>query len=125
MLLKCKIFYKIQPKVVIELGSWLGASTRHIAQLLPEDGIVYAVDHWLGSIEHHTPSFSHYLPTLYEQFLSNVIHSGLEHKIFPVRMSTLEAVELFRNEGIQPDLIYVDASHDEDSVYKIYKPISL
>lgn len=33
-------------------------------------------------------------------------------------MSTLEAVELFRNEGIQPDLIYVDASHDEDSVYK-------
>src|SRR5579872_2430565 len=36
-------------KTVIEVGSWLGSSTRHIAKTIPEDGIVYAVDHWLGS----------------------------------------------------------------------------
>ena len=107
-----------QPKVVIELGSWLGSSARHIAQLLPEEGIVYAVDHWLGSVEHHTPKFLDYLPSLYDQFLSNVIHAGLTHKIVPIRMHTLEAVKMFCDEGIQPDLIYVDASHDEDSVYK-------
>jgi len=110
-------------KVVIELGSWLGASTRHIASSLPEDGIVYAVDHWLGSPDHsifspdYCPELYEVLPVLYEQFLSNIIHSKLTDKIIPVRNSTLEAVNYFYENGIKPDIIYVDASHDEDSVY--------
>ena len=107
-----------KPKVVIELGSWLGKSTRHIAQIIPKDGIVYAVDHWLGSVEHHATQFSKYLPTLYDQFLSNVIHTKLTDKIIPVRMTTLQAVNEFVARNIVPDLIYVDASHDEESVYK-------
>ena len=36
-------------KVVVEVGSWMGASTIDIAEKIPEDGIVYAVDHWLGT----------------------------------------------------------------------------
>lgn len=95
------LFWEIKPKAVIELGSWLGASTRHMAQLLPESGVVYAVDHWLGSVEHHKNRIFHkYLPTLYEQFLSNVIHAGLTHKIFPIRMNTLDAVKIFQDENI-------------------------
>jgi predicted O-methyltransferase YrrM len=100
--------------VAIELGSWLGKSTRHIASILPEDGIVYAVDHWLGSEEHR---HSVELPVLYEQFLSNVIHAHLTEKIVPLRMTTLEAAEEFRKWGTAPDLVYVDAAHDEESVY--------
>ena len=34
-------------KNVLEVGSWLGSSTRHLATLIPEDGKVFAVDHWL------------------------------------------------------------------------------
>lgn len=116
---------KHQPKIVIELGSWLGLSTRHIAKCLPYDGHVFAVDHWLGSDEHQieTPE---YLPTLYQQFLSNVIHEELTEKITPVKMTTLEAVDYFLKNEIVPDLIYVDASHDEKSVYadlKAYFPL--
>lgn len=103
-----------QPKVVVELGSWLGASTRHIAQILPEESIVYAVDSWQGE----APKLLKDSPPLYDQFLSNVIHAGLTHKIFPLRMSTLEAIKVFEREGIQPDLIYIDPSHIENDLYQ-------
>lgn len=98
---------------VIEVGSWLGQSTRHIASLLPSNGKVYAIDHWKGSVEHQaTPG----LEMIYEQFLSNVIHAGLTDKIIPIRMSSLEAAEYFRSNSIKADLIYIDASHDTESV---------
>ncbi len=110
-----------KPKTVVELGSWLGKSTRHIAKLLPDDGKVFAVDHWLGSVEHQSPErtdVQHLLPSLYEHFLSNVVQEYLTEKIFPLRMTTVDAVQKIRQLGIKIDLVYVDASHDEESVYK-------
>src|SRR5690242_9264823 len=55
-------------KNVVEVGSWLGSSTRHIASLLPPDGKVYAVDHWQGSEEHFHMDVRSWIPTLYQQF---------------------------------------------------------
>lgn len=103
-------------KTIIEVGSWLGLSTRHMATLIPEDGMVYAVDHWLGSDGLQT-TFSDLIPTIYKQFLSNVIHAGLTHKIYPIRMRSLEAAKECVEWGLFPDLIYIDGSHDEKSVY--------
>lgn len=111
------LFAIYKPKVVIEVGCWAGASTRHMASLLSEGGVVYAVDHWKGSIEHQPGQgwWSPILPKLYEQFLSNVIHAQLTDKIIPVRMSSLEASKHLAH--ISADLIYIDASHDYQSVY--------
>ena|ERR1700722_17517051 len=94
-------------KTVIEVGSWLGLSTRHIARTLPEDGIVYAVDHWLGSPNENNSSFD--MENLYRQFLSNVIHENLTHKIIPVRMPSMEAARTLK---VVPDLVYIDATHE-------------
>ncbi|HEX2578927.1 MAG TPA: class I SAM-dependent methyltransferase [Rhabdochlamydiaceae bacterium] len=98
-------------KIIIEVGSWLGLSTRHLAKTIPEDGIVYAVDHWKGSPNEDNSSFD--IPNLYRQFLSNVIHENLTHKIVPVRMSSLEASQVLK---VKPDLIYLDATHDFTNV---------
>lgn len=108
-----KLLKERKARTVVELGSWLGKSTRHIASLLPEGGKVYAVDHWLGSAEHQN---SIEIPRLYEQFLSNAIHAKLTDKIIPKKMTTLEAAEEFKANGLQIDVVYVDASHDEASV---------
>ena len=105
-------------KVVIEVGSWLGRSTRHIAKKLPKQGKVYAVDHWLGSVEHQ-PGGEHWhecLPQLYEQFLSNVIHKKLTHKIIPVRMASVDAEKYLSQVAV--DLIYIDAGHETETVYQ-------
>lgn len=103
-------------KTVVEVGSWMGASTVHIASLLPSDGKVYAVDHWRGSEEHQKGKelWTPVLPYLYEQFLSNVVHKGLAHKIIPMRMDSLAASKVF---NAYADLVYLDAAHDTDSVY--------
>lgn len=106
-------------KTVVEVGSWLGKSTIHIASLLPEDGKVYAVDHWLGSAEHQPGEWAYYqaLPYLYQQFLSNVIHAGMSHKIVPIRMDSLSAVHEIQRLNVRVDMVYLDAGHDKASVY--------
>lgn len=108
--------HRISPNVVVEVGCWLGSSTRFIAERVKPGAKVYAVDHWLGSVEHQQmPDGISHLPTLYQQFLSNVIHKKLTDVIVPVRMSSKEA---FYNLDVEADLIYIDASHDAQSVYE-------
>ena len=104
------------PRIVIEVGSWTGLSTCHIASLLDEDSILYAVDHWLGSSEHQDIAIR---PYLYEQFLSNVIHSGFSFAIVPIKMTSMDAATYLPNIlGVkQADFIYIDASHETDEVF--------
>lgn len=109
-----KLFQNNKISKVIEVGSWLGLSTRHIASLLPENGLLYAVDTWKGSIE--TDYLQEFMPTLYEQFLSNIIHAGLTHKVKPIRMDSVRASDFLKSEIGHIDLIYLDAAHDTESV---------
>lgn len=111
-----KLLEEKEARVVVELGSFLGKSTRFIASHLPAQGRIYAVDHWLGSPEHQSPGRVDVYPklsTLYERFLSNVIHAGLCDKVIPVQATTKEAL-LFIEE--EPDLVFVDASHEYEEV---------
>lgn len=97
---------------VIEVGSWLGCSTRFLGSSIKKGGKVYAVDTWLGSSEaehEKNPRLSY----LYQQFLSNVKHAGLTDIIVPVRMTSLEAAKAL---NVKADLIYIDAAHDTKSV---------
>jgi len=111
-----KLIGEKKPKIIVELGSWLGESAIFMADLLDNDGKLYAVDHWQGSVEHHEVTNSKaLLPSLYQQFLSNVIHAKLTNKIIPVKSSTYEAAF---NLDVKADLIYVDAAHDEKNVFQ-------
>jgi len=101
--------------IIVELGSFLGGSTRFMANLLDNTSKLYAIDHWLGNInwekkEETKDIYSH----MFHLFLSNIIHSKLTNKIIPIRMETIEAAKALK---IKPDIIYIDASHDEASVY--------
>jgi len=102
---------KKKVKVIIEVGSWLGASTRDFASMIPSDGKVYAVDHWQGS---PIQSGNEQLFNIYDQFLSNVIHAGLTDKIVPIQMNSICASCYLQ--GMQADLIYIHASHNGQSI---------
>lgn len=95
----------------IELGCWLGKSTRFFADRCE---LVIAIDHWKGSPEHHLPGrddVAEKLPRLYPQFLRNC--SSYEN-ICPLRVTTATAKSLVLP---KVGLIYVDAAHDEGSVF--------
>lgn len=103
---------------VIEVGSWLGSSTRHIASLLQPNGKLYAVDTWEGSVEHHqNEEWKNMLTTLYDQFLSNVIHAQLTDRIIPFRATSLDAAIALKQNLDKVDLVYIDAGHDTESVF--------
>ena len=102
-----RLLIRIRPKVVIELGSWIGKSTRF---LVDRCELVIAVDHWLGSDEHQE-KYADVLPSLFDQFLSNCARH--RDKIVPLRMASDEAAKLPLPEA---DLIYIDACHDEAQV---------
>jgi hypothetical protein len=101
-------------RVVVELGAWLGMSTRHIAKLAPHATII-SVDHWEGSPEHLAGAqFQRMLPTLFDSFLSECWQ--YRDRIIPLRFSTIDGLRTIANYGIEPDLIFIDAEHSYDAV---------
>lgn len=105
----------VKPSRILELGSWTGVSTRFLCNAAPEAQVV-AVDHWEGSVEHHEdPTYSAMLPTLYETFLTSCWE--FRDRLVPIRLDTISGINFLRDIGWVPDIAYVDASHDTESVY--------
>ena len=114
----------VNPRLVIEIGSWKGHSAIRIAQgLRRRSARVLCVDTWLGSIEHWLhPALRRELhlvrgfPTLYRRFLSNVAAARMTGTISALPMTSDAAAILVAKHRLRADLIYVDAAHDEASV---------
>lgn len=113
-----KLIQDHQVEIAIEVGSWMGASARDIAKMLPPNGYLISVDTWLGS-EEHQPGESFYtipIQQLFHQFLSNTIHENLQHKIIPMRTESVNAAKLLASINFKADFIYIDAAHDYESI---------
>jgi hypothetical protein len=118
-----------KPKVVIDVGVWKGASTLFLARLVRqhvEDGVVIAVDTFLGSPEHaivDTPLFGfiprrHGVPLLYEQFLSNIVHAGAQNHVVPLPQTSTGAAAIMHRAGIRAGLVHIDASQAYEDVLR-------
>ena len=125
-----ELLHRVQPRLVIEVGTWKGASAIHMGKYLqkqcPGHAKILAVDSWLGSLEfwereknpglyqalRHRQGF----PRVYEQFLFNVIHAGMQEVIIPFPQTSLIAARWLLNRGVRAELIYIDGSHDAEDV---------
>jgi hypothetical protein len=99
--------------LILELGAWLGGSTRFLSD---RSSFVITVDHWLGSENQRTEvrtDVNNKLPHLYETFLTNCW--AYRDKILPLRMSTSQGMDLLLRHKVVPDLIYIDADHSYDA----------
>lgn len=118
----------LQPKTIIEVGTWKGQSAITMGNVVKKMGLetkIFCVDTWLGATEFyttlaHTPERDlrklHGYPQVYYQFLSNVVHHGLQEVIVPVPQTSANAARIFAHHGIVADLIYIDGSHEYDDV---------
>ena len=117
---------QVKPQLIIEVGSWKGASAVQMAKLLQEKsihGTLLCIDTWLGAIEHLAGEYAtslqrkHGFPTLYYQFLANVMHQNVQDRIIPLPNPSHIAARYLQKQNIQADLIYIDASHEAEDVY--------
>lgn len=112
-------------RLVVEIGTWKGASALTLAECCPAAEIV-CIDTWQGSAEmwqNHADSerygalrLKHGYPTLYWQFLANVIRAGKQGQITPMPMASCVGLELLAKWGAKPDLVYIDGSHEMSAV---------
>lgn len=111
-----------QKSIVVEIGSWHGKSSRAIADNLSLDSILYCVDTWNGSVNEqatwHQSAKMKEGDHAYYEFLQNNIDLVQAGKIIPLRMSSKNASDFFKEKYIEIDLCFIDAAHDYDSVRK-------
>jgi len=108
-------FLNADTKIIVEIGSWLGKSTRWILDKAPNAQII-CIDTWLGAYEQHTERWClSMLPKAYDTFVVNMWE--YRDRVTPVRCTSEVGLNLLkRNYGIIADLIYIDGAHDYISV---------
>ena len=122
-----KVFEASKAQLVIEVGTWKGASLVHMHHVSRELGLstqFISVDTWLGSNTEIwlnpalRPSLllRHGYPRMFYQFLRNMQHVGILDDVFPLPMTSTSAAHLLKRIGIQADAIYIDAGHHEEEV---------
>lgn len=118
----------VKPSLVIEIGTWKGASVIHMAKLAEAEKLdtrFICVDTWLGSNDTLwvDPDYRRSLqlrggyPSMFRQFIANIQHAGVQDRIYPLPMTSSAAFYLLKRLAVRPDAIYVDAGHEEDEVY--------
>ena len=112
----------LKPKLIVEVGTWLGGSAIHMGRLLRAAGLndscIICVDTWLGSSEHFLhPERPDVLKlvngraNIYDDFMRNVVQHGLQDIILPFSITSVAAAEVLRECAFTPDLIYLDGDH--------------
>ncbi len=117
---------KLKPELIIEIGTWKGASAVPMAKAMQqhrEDCAILCIDTWLGSAEHWANTEWHALlrcrsgyPSLYRQFLVNMVHEGLRDVVVPLPLPSHQAAIVLTLMNVRAPLIYVDGGHDYVSV---------
>mmetsp|Transcript_22757 Transcript_22757/g.26740 ORF Transcript_22757/g.26740 Transcript_22757/m.26740 type:complete len:473 (-) Transcript_22757:95-1513(-) len=105
---------------VIELGSWFGKSTRFICDTAP-NAYVFSVDIWDNNFSANDSHYQHpqnqdivSQAPLFDVFATNCWE--YKNKLIPLKMKTIDGLQLLSNLGIQPNVIFIDADHHYDSV---------
>eukprot|EP00962_Isochrysis_galbana_P024563 scaffold7548_cov126-Isochrysis_galbana.AAC.7 len=123
-----------RPRVVVELGCWLGLTTDFLLQAAGEAGeeselTVFAVDSWDASflLSEQREQYAHdetAMATLHRcaETADGLYCAFLCHlwpwrsRVFAVRRQSGEGLRAIRRIGLAPDLIYIDADHSRQAV---------
>lgn len=116
------IISQIKPKIIIEVGSYIGYSAIKMADACKANNLkdvsIICIDPWLDASlrsDHEARVFGY--PSVFYTFLNNVKTYNHDDIIIPLSMPALTGYRYLRDAGIKADLIYIDGSHDYDDVY--------
>lgn len=120
---------ELRPSLIVEVGTWKGASAVHMAKLCRKLGLateIVCIDTWLGNWQHWSRETGvgskldlrivNAFPRLYYQFMANVLHFDCADSITPLPLTGVAGAKLFKHLEIQPEIIYIDGDHEYESV---------
>lgn len=124
----------LKPTIIIEIGSWLGWSAWGMAKQMKEngtEGVIVCIDTWMGGLEgwasaiRDTPDNKikrvNGYPTFYYNFLANMCYAGVQDTVVPFAYPSTIALnvigDVFPNNNVVVDMIYLDGSHLAQDVY--------
>ena len=101
-----------RPKVVVELGSWLGASAIAMARFVRRwGGTVTCVDTWAGELDADGRSPAGKTPLMLLSCGRHIVEAGVGANVRLIPATTGEAGRAWRG---PIDFLYVDADHSYD-----------
>lgn len=105
---------------IVEVGSWKGRSTMALAESMPADGILWAVDTWEGDpgndcqMREMREAGPGSVRAEFERNLAEYLATG---RVRQLAMPSVDgAARLLESEGRVFDLAFIDAAHDHESV---------
>lgn len=119
---------RLNPRLIIEVGSFVGESAIFMANHIKArklDCVILCVDTWYAGFDHWKGArekIQHHFgrPDFYYKFMANVIANDCQRVILPFASDSLNGARILRWLGVRPQLIYVDASHEEGDVLRDY-----
>jgi predicted O-methyltransferase YrrM len=102
-------------KLIVEVGSWKGRSTKALA--LSCAGAVYAVDHWEGSEDERFASQNEAVrigaDLMLDIFKKNLAPEIASGKVIPIQADSEEAMPLVEKAlaGRKADMVFLDGDH--------------
>ena len=95
---------------VVEIGCWKGRSTYALLSGCP--GMVYAVDHFLGSSsEPDSTTAEAKEKDIHSIFMNNI---GDRNNLKLLKMNSLEASKIFEDKSV--DMVFIDSDHHYEEV---------
>jgi SAM-dependent methyltransferase len=97
-------------KIVVEIGSWQGRSTRAWADNLLDGGVVYCIDTWDGS-----PEIEHLIADKPKDWVLDEFHKNLgDHirskRVIPIRTTSIEGYWKIPYR-LNADVVFLDGDH--------------
>ena len=107
-------------KIIVEVGSWKGRSTKALAASTP--GVVYAIDHWEGSKDEidstHAEAVRLTPDGLYAIFAANLATEIAAGRVVPIRADSVAGAARLREllGDRKADMVFIDCDHSYEAV---------
>ncbi|CAF1389203.1 unnamed protein product [Adineta steineri] len=119
-----KIHASLKLQFVVEIGSFTGNSASNIGNVLKKSypgSFLLCIDTWLGDLNmwvnkgvwQHLSVSEDGRPTVYYQFLTNIVKQNLTKIVLPASMTSIIGARFLQTYQFHPQVIYLDSAHEQ------------